>query len=116
MQASSKHFGARLYSYDKGLILNKFIWGLRPGLARSVSLHYHKTIAQVVLLAETMEFAVKSSRRPNWKGTTTSNPPKGQQGRGQREGRGRRIIFPGRGRCERFGGCNGFGRQGGRFS
>ena len=30
----------RLDSYDEGLMLNQFIWGLQPDLARSVSLHY----------------------------------------------------------------------------
>ena len=57
----------RLDSYDEGLMLNQFIWGLQPELARSVSLHYPKSIAQAVLLAETMELAVKASRRLGWK-------------------------------------------------
>ena len=55
----------RLDSYDEGLMLNQFIWGLQPDLARSVSLHYPTSIAKAVLLAETMELAVKASRRPN---------------------------------------------------
>ena len=54
----------RLDSYDKSMLLNQFVWGLQPELARSVSLHYPKSIAQAVSLAETTELAVKASRRP----------------------------------------------------
>ena len=48
----------RLDSHDEGLMLNQFIWGLQPELARSVSLHYPKSIAQAISLAETTELAV----------------------------------------------------------
>ena len=43
----------RLDSYDESMMLNQFIWGLQPELARSVSLQYRKSIAQAVSLAET---------------------------------------------------------------
>ena len=56
----------RLDSYDEGLMLNQFIWGLQPDLARFVSLHYPRTIAKAASLAETMELAIEASRRPNW--------------------------------------------------
>ena len=81
----------RLDSYDEGLMLNQFIWGLQPDLARSVSLHYPNTIAKAVSLAETTELAVKASRRPGTKMNTGSNPAKGpnQQNRGQGQWRGR---------------------------
>ena len=49
-------------------MLNQFVWGLQLELARSVSLHYPKSIAQAVSLAETTELAVKASRRPTTKG------------------------------------------------
>ena len=82
----------RLDSYDEGLMLNQFIWGLQPDLARSVSLHYPTSIAKAVSLAETTELAVKASRRPNWKSSTAGNPTKGpntqNRGRGQWRGRG----------------------------
>ena len=52
----------RLDSYDESMMLNQFIWGLQPELARSVSLHYPKSIAQAVSLAETAELAVKASK------------------------------------------------------
>ena len=45
----------------KNMMLNQFIWGLQPELARSVSLQYPKSIAQAVSLAETTELAVKAS-------------------------------------------------------
>ena len=63
----------RLDSYDEGLMLNQFIWGLQPDLARSVSLHYPRTISKAVSLADTTELAVKASRRPNWKSSTVGN-------------------------------------------
>ena len=81
----------RLDSYDEGLMLNQFIWGLQPDLARSVSLHYPNTIAKAVSLAETTELAVKASRRPGTKMSTGGNQAKGpnQQNRGQGQWRWR---------------------------
>ena len=75
----------RLDSYDEGLMLNQFIWGLQPDLARSVSLHYPNTIAKAVSLAETTELAVKASRRPGTRANSGNNPAKGpsQSNRGQ---------------------------------
>ena len=75
----------RLESYDEGLMLNQFVWGLQPDLARSVSLHYPNSIAKAVSLAETTELAIKASRRPGWNKNTTGNPAKGpnQSNRGQ---------------------------------
>ena len=77
----------RLESYDEGHMLNQFIWGLQPDLARSVSLHYPRTIVKAVSLAETTELAVKASRRPGWKsgiaGTQTKGPNTSNKGRGQ---------------------------------
>ena len=59
-------------------------------LARSVSLHYPKSIAQAVSLAETTELAVKASRRPVAKGSNPSRAPINQnRGRGSWRGRGR---------------------------
>ena len=81
----------RLDSYDEGLMLNQFIWGLQPDLARSVSLHYPNTIAKAVSLAETTELAVKASRRPGTKTNSGGNSAKGpnQQNRGQGQWRWR---------------------------
>ena len=62
----------RLDGYDETMMLNQFVWGLQPELARSVSLHYPKSIAQAVSLAETTELAVKASRRPAVKGANPS--------------------------------------------
>ena len=82
----------RLDSYDEGLMLNQFIWGLQPDLARSVSLHYPTSIAKAVSLVETTELAIKASRRPNWKSSIAGNQAKGpsqpNRGRGQWRGRG----------------------------
>ena len=68
----------RLSSYDEGMMLNQFVWGLQPELARSVSLHYPKSIAQAVSLAETIELAVKASRRPVAKGGQSGGAPNTQ--------------------------------------
>ena len=65
------------------MLLNQFVWGLQPELARSVSLHYPKSIAQAVYLAETSELAVKASRRPAVKGTSQNKGPN-QSNRGQK--------------------------------
>ena len=78
----------RLDSYDEGMLLNQFVWGLQPELARSVSLHYPKSIAQAVSLAETIELAVKASCHPVAKGGQSGRAPISQnRGRGQWRGR-----------------------------
>ena len=95
----------RLESYDEGMLLNQFVWGLQPELARSVSLHYPKSIAQAVSLAETTELAVKASRRPVAKGGSTGRAPISQnRGRGQ---------WRGRGQGGQRGGGRGYGNAGG---
>ena len=119
----------QLDSYDEKLMLNQFIWGLQPELARSVSLHYPKSIASAVSLAETTELAAKASRRPGWKASTTGGSQmraQGQTGQGRGRGghfrgrgdnaeqRGRgNFWFLGRGRGRNFGGRFGQ-RSGGR--
>ena len=80
--------------------------GIVADLARSVSLHYPKSLLQAVLLAETMELAVKASRRPNWKSNTAGNPAKVQGVHGQRGG-GRGGYFLGRGISGSRGGFGG---------
>ena len=108
----------RLSSYDEGMMLNQFVWGLQPELARSVSLHYPKSIAQAVSLAETTELAVKASRHPVAKGGQPSRAPTTQnRGRGQWRGRGRRRFSGGRslGAGGRTSGGTRGGRTGGGF-
>ena len=55
----------RLDSYNEGMMLNQFVWGLQPELARFMSLQYPKSIMQEVPLAEATKLAIKASRRPN---------------------------------------------------
>ena len=98
----------RLDSFDEGMLLNQFVWGLQPELARSVSLHYPKSIVQTVSLAETTELATKASRRPVAKGTQSGRAPN-QQNRGRGQWRGSR----GRGGYSGRGGMGG-GRRGGQ--
>ena len=110
----------RLDSYDESMMLNQFIWGLQPEFARSISLHYPKSIAQAVSLAETTELAVKASKRPamktgssgaGQKGPTSTNRGKGfwcgGSGCGRGQGGGKMGNSGGRGRG--YG-----GRRGGR--
>ena len=111
----------RLESYDENMLLNQFVWGLQPELARSVSLHYPKSIAQAVSLAETTELAVRASRRPATKGQSSKAPMYQNRGRGnwrQRGGgyRGGRGSGSGGGRGQSSGGrrSGGGGRRGGR--
>ena len=98
----------RLDSYDEGMLLNQFVWGLQPEIARSVSLHYPKSIAQAVSLAETTELATKSSRRPTVKGAQSGKAPT-TSNRGRGQWRGQRGRF-GRGG---FGGGRRGGNRGG---
>ena len=80
----------RLDSYDESMLLYQFVWGLHPELARSVSLHYPKSIAQAVSLAETTELAVKASRHPAGRGQNSGRAPMNQNRvRAQWRGRGR---------------------------
>ena len=46
----------RCDSYDEGLMLNQFIWGLQPDLVLYVSLQYPNSIAKAVLLAKLWNF------------------------------------------------------------
>ena len=87
----------RLDDYDETMMLNQFAWGLQPELARSVSLHYPKSIVQAVSLAETTELTVKASRQLAVKGANLNKGSMSQnRGRGSwRGGRGRSVGFRG---------------------
>ena len=105
----------RLDSYDEAMLLNQFVWGLQPELARSVSLHYPKSIAHAVSLAETTELAVKASRRPTTSSQKSGKAPNNQNpGRGQWRGRGRGGFRGGRGSGSGGGRSRGGGGRGGR--
>ena len=105
----------RLDSYDKGHMLNLFIWGLQPDLARSVSLHYPQSIAKAISLAEITELAIKASRRPGWKSSTVGDQTRGQnqkkRGQGQWRGRGwGRSGYRGKGNNSSMGSARGNSR------
>ena len=105
----------RLDSYDEAMLLNQFVWGLQPELARSVSLHYPKSIAQAVSLAETTELAVKASRRPGTHSQKSGRAPiNPNRGRGQWRGQGRGGYRGGRGQSSGGRRTGGGGRRGGR--
>ena len=99
------------------MMLNQFIWGLQPELARFVRLRYTKSIVQVVSLAETTELVVKASWRPKGKVNNETNQLRGpnQSNRGQgcwnnQTSRGRGRSSGSRGTCwnrERNGGGRG---------
>ena len=108
----------RLDSCDESMMLNQFIWGLEPELACSVSLQYPNSIVQAVSLAETIELAVKASRRPTTKGgnyNQAKGPNQSNWGRGQwrgasSRGRGRGSNYSGSGRGRSGGGRSSGGR------
>ena len=80
----------RLESYDEGMLLNMFIWGLQPQLAQAVSMKYPQSISQAIGYAETIELAIRTSQRPSGSGGSSGS---GQSGNNQ-DGRG---GFPQRG-------------------
>ena len=108
----------RLDSYDEGIMLNQFVWGLQSELARSISLQYPESIVQAISLGEMTELAVRASKRPGSKSTRGSNLSKGpnqsNRGKGQWRGYRGRSSF-GRGRNGGSSGTRGGGRSfGGR--
>ena len=71
------------------MMLKQFVCGLQAELARSISMHYPKSIAQSVSLAQTIELAVKSSKRPmdkNISGGSSRGPTHTNRGQGQWRG------------------------------
>ena len=60
----------RLDSYDESMLLNQFVWGLQPELARFVSLHYPKSIAQAVSLGRNHRAGCQSIQTPSKSQTT----------------------------------------------
>ena len=101
----------RLGSYDEGIMLNQFIWGLQPELVCSVSLQYPKSIAQVVSLTETTKLAVKASQRPARKVSGGGTMPKGPTNSNRGQGRWRGSIGRGWGRSDGRGGSWNRGRS-----
>ena len=98
-------FLGRLDSYDESMMLNQFVWGLQPELGCFVSLHYLKSIVQVVSLAKITKLVVKSSKCPIGK-----NVAEGTQLRGPNQanwGQGRWINSMSRGRGRSGGGRGG---------
>ena len=64
----------RLPSYDEKWMINLFIWGLQPHIAKSVSLQYPNTVTKAIKYAETADAALRASQKPY----VTGNPTVGK--------------------------------------
>ena len=53
----------RLPSYDESWMLKIFIWGLQPHMAKSVSAHRPKTVDEAIILAEEIDFSIRTSQQ-----------------------------------------------------
>ena len=62
----------RLPSYDEKWMINLFIWGLQPHIAKSVSLQYPNTVTEAIKYAETADAALRASQKPYVTGNSTA--------------------------------------------
>ena len=67
-------FLCRLPSYDEKWMINLFIWGLQPHIAKSVGLQYPNTVTEAIKYAETADAALRASQKPY----VTGNPTAGK--------------------------------------
>ena len=61
-----------LPSYDEKWMINLFIWGLQPHIAKSVSLQYPNTVTEAIEYAETADAALRASQKPYVTGNSTA--------------------------------------------
>ena len=62
----------RLPSYDEKWMINLFIWGLQPHIAKSVGLQYPNTVTEAIKYAETADAALRASQKPHVTGNSTA--------------------------------------------
>ena len=62
----------RLPSYDEKWMIDLFIWGLQPHIAKSVSLQYPNTVTEAIKYAETSDMALRASQKPYVTGNSTA--------------------------------------------
>ena len=62
----------RLPSYDEKWMINLFIWGLQPHIAKSVGLQYPNTVTEAIKYAETADAALRASQKPYVTGNSTA--------------------------------------------
>ena len=62
----------RLPSYDEKWMINLFIWGLQPHIAKFVSLQYPNTVTEAIKYAETADAAFRASQNPYVIGNSTT--------------------------------------------
>ena len=62
----------RLPSYDENWMINIFIWGLQPHIARSVSAAQPETILGAINVAESIDYALRTSQKNHLTGNLRS--------------------------------------------
>ena len=62
----------RLPSYDENWMINIFIWGLQPHIARSVSAAQPETVLGAINVAESIDYALKTSQKNHLTGNLRS--------------------------------------------
>ena len=63
----------KLLSYDEGMLLQLFIWGLEEDLAEKVSTAHPKTLLSAISITEDLELAIRFAHRSPMKGDATSS-------------------------------------------
>ena len=53
----------RLPSYDEPWMIDIFIWGLQPHIARIVSISRPKTVVEAMTMAEEIDHAIRASQK-----------------------------------------------------
>ena len=76
----------RLPSYDENWMINIFIWGLQPHIARSVSAAQPDTILGGINVAESIDYALRTSRKNHLTGNLRSKEGRNLK-QSQRSGR-----------------------------
>ena len=62
----------RLPSYDENWMINIFIWGLQPHIARSVSAAQPETVLGAINVAESIDYALRTSQKNHLTGNLRS--------------------------------------------
>ena len=66
----------RLPSYDENWMINIFIWGLQPHIARSVSAAQPETVLGAINVAESIDYALRTSQKNHLTGNLRSKERK----------------------------------------
>ena len=62
----------RIPSYDESWMIDIFIWGLQPHIARIVSISRPKTVVEAMTIAEEIDHAIRASQKCHLMGQSIS--------------------------------------------